>query len=211
MRVIAKDGAIAGLQLVPDEVRPIGGYYTPALLASIAERYKFTKLPTIQEARTSGAVFHDGQYADEHREIYISQLGIYNDAIAVTTTDTADSELVLTSLFALLQDKFKFRTPTTTPVRKYQSDLVVEFANDPADKFGLLTPLMEFLERSMGTKGPVRFGHIAFSSEAGPVPTFLVERRLGVPWSAKRYFCKAHLPTNIHIETLELLDKLMAS
>src|SRR3989337_2459774 len=129
MRVIAKDGAIAGLQLVPDEVRPIGGYYTPALLASIAERYKFTKLPTIQEARTSGAVFHDGQYADEHREIYISLLGIYNEAIAVTTTDTADSELVLTSLFALLQDKFKFRTPTSTPVRKYQSDLVVEFAN----------------------------------------------------------------------------------
>lgn len=212
MKVISRDGAIGGIQFLADEVKPLGGYYIPALVRGITERYGFTKAPTYEEARTSGATFYDGRHTDGKREIAIGRLAIFVDAIVATTTDTDDSELVVHDLFAWLQKTFKFRKPITAPVQVFQSDLIVEFKNDPSSKFGALAPLMQFLQKGMektaSLRKPVQFSRIAFAAD-GHTHEFLVERRAGTPWTLNRYYCKAHLPTSTHVRALELLDELI--
>lgn len=215
MKLISKDAAIAAISFSPDEVKPLSGYYVPALLAAIAERYQLAVSPSVKEATEVGAKFKQGRLVKDDRAIAITDLGVFNDALSATTTDTADSEAVIHDLFAWLKQTFHYRDPVTKPNYLFQSDLIVEFANDPADKFGSLAPLFEFLQEVMGTtmgvKNPVQFSRIAFGAEPGPVPEFVIERRAGAAWSSKRYFCKAHMPTDAHIRALELLDGILAS
>lgn len=208
MKLIAKDAAIAGIQVVPDEVKPLVGYYIPVLVRAVAERYKFSKAPTPDEVRTTGAKFFDGRYVDGTREINISQLGVFNDAMAATTTDTSDSEIVVRDLFTWLQQTFKFRPPVTTPNRFYQSDLIVEFDNNPEDSFRSFAPFVEFLQGLTGKNH--QFNRLSFGVDplSALAPEFIVERRAGMPWTSNRYFSKAHIPTDAHIEALEKLDKL---
>lgn len=214
MKVISKDAAIAAITFIPDEVKPLSGYYVPALLAAIAERYQLALSPSVKEATEAGAKFKQGRFVKHGKEIAIADLAIFNDALSATTTDTADSEVVIHDLFAWLKQIFNYRDPVTKPNYLFQSDLVVEFANDPAEKFGSLAPLFELLQKVMGTtmelRNPIQFSRIAFGAEPGPAPEFLVERRAGAAWTSKRYFCKAHMPTDSHIRALELLDTILA-
>ena len=202
------------MSIVSDEVKPIGGYHLPGLLAAIVERYELTKFPSLEEAKAGGAKFQNGRFAA--RKINIAELSIFNDALNVTTTDTSDSEIVLSDLFKWLKERFGFREPTTKPVRMFQSDLIVEFENDTSRALSLFSPLIEFVQKETesinGLKKPVQFSRLDFGGDPkilGPHTTFLIERRAGIPWESNRYFCKANMSTNAHIKALELLDKLL--
>jgi hypothetical protein len=217
VKVISKDAAIAAISIVPDELKPLGGYYLGGIIAAVTQRYQFAKSPTVQDAIAEGARFQQGRFIRGEKQIAITELGLYNDALAVTTTDTKDSQLVLSDLFGWLQETFKFREPITKPVPAFQSDLVVEFEHDPSDAFASFKPLVQFLQQQRENLGhqkkPIAFNRLAFGADAllpGPNADFLIERRVGVPWEMGRYFAKAHLQTDAHIEALELLEKLLA-
>lgn len=217
MKIISKDGAIAALSFIADEVKPLGGYYVPGLLAAMQERYQFGKTPTHEEATTVGARFQNGHFSMGKRDIALAEVAIYREAIAVTTTDTKDSEIVLTELIEWLIATFKFRQPSTPPVRAYQSDLIVEFDNNPEKAFDHFQKLSTLLQNFRGKLGhqakPVQFNRFALGCDPilpGPNADFIVERRAGILWEQGRYFSKAHLPTDAHIEALELFDKLLA-
>jgi hypothetical protein len=216
VKVVSKDGATAALTFIPDEVKPLGGYYLLGVIAAIAQRYGFGKSPTYQEVTTSGARFHHGHLVVGQRDIAINELGFYNDAVGVTTTDTKDSEVVLKDLVAWLKATYKFRDPTTPFARAYQSDLVVEFDNDPSDALRAFDPLIKFLGQQREKLGQnekvIGFHRLAFGADPmvpGPNADFLVERRSNMPWEGGRYFSKAHLPTDVHIEALKLFDDLL--
>jgi hypothetical protein len=213
MKLINKDAALAAISFIPDEVRPMKGYYLYGLVRAIAERYAFSTVPTVKEAGEAGARYKFGRLVKDGREIPILEMGVFNDTFTATTHDTLDAEHVVHDLFAWLKQAFQFRDPVNKFRYLFQSDLIVEFDNDPADQFVVLAPLFDFLQKAadktMGAKSLMQFKAISFGVEAGLVPHFQVERRVGSPWSSKRYFCKAHLPTDTHIRALELLDELM--
>ncbi len=218
MKLVSKDAAIAAIRVVPDEVKPLSGYHIPALLRGVAERYELAKSPSVEETNTTGAKFQHGRLIAKKREISISELGIYNDAIAATTTDTSDSEVVVDDLYGWLKEHFGFREPTTKPVRAFQSDLIAELDNDPDKAFKSFAPLIRLLQKEAesinGINKQVQFGRIDFGSDpsiSGPTALFVVERRGGVPWISNRYFCKAYMRTEAHIRALELLDELLGS
>jgi hypothetical protein len=216
MKVITYEGGIAALQFVTDEVRPPNGYYLPAVLESIAKRYEIAKSPTVQEAVAGGARFQIGRLTSRNIEISIVELGIYNDAVSVTTQNTADSEVVLHDVVHFLIKHHSFREPITKPLPAFQSDVIVEFENDPEDAFEDLEPLRKFLQDQRKKLHhpfkPVQFNRFAFGADPllpGPNADFLIERRAKVLWDTKRYFSKAHLPTDAHIKALEMFDKLL--
>lgn len=217
MKVVSQDGGIASLAYIPDEVKPLKGFHIPTMLSAIAERYQLAKSPSVDDARTAGARFNIGRFSRADREVNITELGVFNDALAVTTTDTDDAEFVLNDLFAWLKGTFHLREPTTPPIRFYQSDLVVKFNNDPSAAFGGLSEFISLIQAQMipsnaRTKKPVQFNYIAFGADpvgAGVSPEFTVARRLGVPWDLGMYFSKAHMTTQNHIRALELLDALL--
>lgn len=219
MKLISKDAAIAAIRFIPDEVKPLSGYYVPTLTRAIAVRYNLAKVPPLDEAVREGAKFQTGHFLIDSREIQITELGIFGNTLAATTYDTADSELIVNDLFVWLKEKHGFRDPATKPVRVFQSDLIVEFDNDPEHAMRLFAPLVEFLQaegsslNSSYEKAKVQFSRLGFGSDPlspGIPSEFVVERRAETPWNLKRYFSKANLPTNMHIKALELLDELLA-
>lgn len=214
MKLISKNGAIAAIQVIPDEVMPLSGYDLPSLVSAVAERYKFAKSPTIEETNKTGAKFRNGRLIA--RKISINELAIHNNLISATTTDTSDSEAVVNDLYAWLKEKFGFREPTTKPLRAFQSDLIVEFENGTDKALAAMAPLIDFLQKEHesinGLGKQIQFNRIDFGSDPlvqGPNAVFLIERRAGSAYETNRYFCKAYLPTNAHIRALKLLDKLL--
>lgn len=214
MKLIAKSGGVAAISLIGDEVKPLNGYRVQTLIEAVAARYKFAKIPTVEETNASGAKFGGGSFASKN--ITITELGLFNDAIHVTTTDTADSEVVRLDLFEWLVKQFHFREPTTKPKRAYQSDLIVEFENPPGEAFNLFEPLMQFIQKEVashnGDKREIEFSRLDLGSDpmvSGANAQFIVERRAGVFWKSNRFFCKAYMPTAAHIKALGLMDKLL--
>lgn len=219
MKLVSKDAALAMLLIEPDEVRPMNGLYLPELFRQIGERYELQQRPTVEDARKTGAKFGAGRFISADKEIYISELGVFNDGFSVTTTDTEDAELVLNDLFAWLRQSFRFREPLTKAVRVFQSDLIVDFDNDPMLAVKTLAPVIALIQQEIeaisGSKMPLLLNRLGFACDPSLFPgvttEFGFERRAGAPWSANRYFCKAHIRTAAHIRALELLDASVAA
>lgn len=214
MKLISKDAGLAAIGIVIDEAKPLSGYSLPAMLQAVTTRYEMAKSPTIQETTATGAKFQNGRLASKN--IVITELSIHNNSIAATTTDTKDSEIVVNDLLGFMRKEFGFREFTTKPVRVFQSDLIVEFDNDPDKALSLFAPLRELLQKEAesvnGLKKPIQFNRIDFGSDpilTGPNAVFLIERRAGIPYSENRYFCKAYMQTDAHLRALELMDKLL--
>ena len=214
MKIISKEGATATHTMVADEIKPLNGYYLPELLRAIGERYALQTIPSLDDVAKTGAKFQTGQFKIGSKEINITSLGVFNDGFNAVTQDTEDSEALITDLFSWLKDKHGFREPTKKVFRTFRSDLVVEFDNDPSAKLELFKPLRELLQSEMDAVNtnvttPFQFYRFAFAYEAAAdVTEFVIERRVGTSWNAKRYFCKAHITSSAHIKALELLEKL---
>lgn len=215
MKLISKEAAIAAITIIPDEVKPLNGWNIPELLRTITERYEFAKSPSVQETQATGAKFQNGRLVAKN--INIAELNVFNNGIGAKTTDTNDSEVVIKDLYRFLKKRFDFREPSTKPVRVFQSELIVEFKNNPDHTLKAFGPLISLLQREAeaisGIKKQIQLNRIDFASDAivpGPNVVFLIERRAGVPYASNRYFCRAYMPTDAHIRALELLDKLLA-
>lgn len=218
MKLVSKDAAMATLTVVADEIRPLNGYYLPELFHLISKRYALTKVPSVDDAAKTGAKFQTGRVVAGTKEINIAELSIFSDGFNAVTTDTVDSDFVIDDLFGWLKQSLGFREPATKPIRTYQSDLVVDFDNDPSQAFRLFTPLMKLiqqeLESATGFPADVQFNRFGLGSDpklTRVATEFVFERRVGAPWTSKRYFCKAHMPTSAHIRALEQLDALFGS
>lgn len=217
MKLVTKDVARVQWIIDPDEVRPLRGLYLPELFQQVSERYELAQRPTLEEAAKSGARFSPGRFVSD-KEIIIRELAIFDDGFSVTTSDTSDSELVLNDLFQWLRQAFEFRDPLTKNVRVFQSDLVVDFDNDPLEAFKRFSPVLALVQEEMesirGSKMPLLFNRLGFACDAekfpGATTEFGFERRQGAPWTSNRYFCRAHIRSAAHIRALELLDSLLA-
>jgi hypothetical protein len=214
MKLISKEAAIAAMTLISDEVKPLNGWNIPELLRALTERYEFAKSPSVQETVTTGAIFQYGRLVDKN--INIAELSVLGTGISAKTVDTNDSEVILKDLYGFLKKTFGFREPTTQPVRAFQSELVVEFDNNPDRTIKAFAPLTAFLQKEIeatsGIKKQLQFHRLDFASdpmEPAPINAlFLIERRAGVPYASNRYFCRAYMSTDAHIRSLELLDKI---
>lgn len=217
MKVVAHDAAIATMVFVADEVRPLKGYHLPALLYAVGQRYKASKVPSLEEARTAAAKFENALFEVDGRQIAILAFSLHSDGLSVTTSVTDDAEIVLNDLFTWLKSEFGLRDPVTPAMCLYQSDLVIKFDNDPEGAIGPLTSFLSFIQEQMtpadapATK-QVQFGGMYFGADPigiGATPQFSIARRINTPWRLGLYFSKAHMKTSSHVQALEMLDSLL--
>ena len=216
MRLVSKEGGIATRTVVPDEVKPLQGLHLVSLFQKVVERYGLAVQPTLEETRETGARFRTGRLVKDGKEIPITELAIFNDGFSVTTTDTSDSELVLDDLLPWLRNTFGFRDAVSKVKRAYQSDVVVDFDHNMEAALAPILSLKENLQREFeavsGIKRTFYFDFLGFIAEdvpPTPMREFMIQRRIGAPLDAKRYFSKAHLPTAAHLKILEKLDSLL--
>ena len=205
-----------------EEIRPVRGTSTAETFTAIRERYDFLRAPDlskpISELDQQGYQFLDGKFADRNGNIVIEEFTIYNDGISVSSyvTDTAESFFL--DFMAWAREEFQVRPFSHEPKRIYRSQLTVHFAKPLANILkgfdGFFNLLSAALETYTGTSSPVdlvRFGvgvDEAKSEGVGYAP-FSVERRIQIPFEEEWYFSDAPLPSNVHVELLEELERRM--
>ena len=211
MKLVSKGAAQFTLTFLPDEVRPHEGLYLPDVIDAIASRYHVVNKPEIAKLGNEGAKFQNARYTSADRTINILEVSLFSDGLSATTTDTKDSELVLSDLFAWIKVEFGFRDPRISATPSYQSDLVVSFDFEPGRTFERLSKFIFALNATSPV--PMDLSGFAFASDpATPAKAlFTLERRLNTPWSAGLYYSRASMQTEAHIQALEELDRVFAA
>lgn len=206
----------------PEEIRPTKGIYVPELVRLVGERYGFAVLPIVAEMIKPGATanFRQGRLVSADRTINILELGIHNDAIAVTTDlNTNDADFVLQDVWAWAKHALGLREPTTQRLKLYESHFVVEFGSSIDDALTIFENVRAELHGALrnvyNQELPVNFNRITFSvdpiiqveAQLQLVRTELwIERKTGTPYTQNRYFSACGLPTNIHAQLLERFE-----
>lgn len=208
------------LQNIPmDEIRPLSGYNYPGIINAVAARYGFINIPNnINEAIEKGMVFSNGTLLTHKGAIQINQMGIYNDGLLVTTSNTEDSDSLTDDLLQWGSQEFGLRPILTHLPRVYSSQVVVDFdisIDVFVNKFNAMGALISSAIRQGG--GNEVDLHVArLTVMADPLTvrfpnqsTFYIEPRVGLPLTAQRYVSAAPLTTSAHLELLAAIEKLL--
>lgn len=216
MKIISIEGGRAAQSFVPDEISPPAGLYLPELIRLVSDRYGFASQPSVESATKQGAKFGQGRLIAGSKKINITELGIYNDAAHADTKNTTDSDFVLEDIINWARQTFTFREPLTVISRKYESAIVVEFEK----KIGGALRAFENIGRSVagalreayGVNANIDIARIAFASDITPSyelhrSDFLLERRIGRPYSENRFYSVAPVRTEVHLNLLETFER----
>jgi len=216
MKIELFDRGMVSVTLVPDEVRPARGLHLPQFFEAIGQRYSAGHVPTIEEADKSGARFRECRISIGGRQYAIAELAVFNDGMRVAVRGpTDDAQIVVDDLAAWLKSEFHYRDPATPPFVRYQSDIVVRLDGELRSAMAALSPLMTLIQSQgrtrEGTQPSVEsYGFSLSADVGGDEPLFAIERRIGAPWSSRLYYSRALMVTTAHVETLRLLDDLLA-
>jgi hypothetical protein len=212
MKLISTELGRVNQLYVPDEIRPLSGLNVPEFTRLIQERYGFAKAPSLQETRDTGAKFQAGRLKSGTKTINITELAVFNDGIIVNSFHTDDAEFVLEDIFDWAKNMFSFRDPDTPKPRTFESNIIIEFDRsiDPALLVfnGVRAKIARVVEDTYETKVPIGYHRIDLSGPMKPQleigrPSFVIERRLGYPFEANRFFSAASFRTERHLELLQ--------
>lgn len=215
MKIIINEAGRAHQTLIADEVRPFGGYYPAEVIRLISDRYGFSQTPSIEDAKTMGAVFKDGRLVFGNRKINIQEIGYLRDGFYATAEDTKTADLIVDDLITWAEQAIGLRRSITNIPRKYDNAVVVEFEADIEERLCVFNELIrsfnEVLSSMYNKPISTSFYRIDFAFDPTEVnlainTRFTIERRLGSPFSSNRYHCIAPIKTEIHIEMLEKLE-----
>lgn len=216
MNVISAEHGQSLQLFVAEEVRPPSGLYLPDLIRKISERYAFAIGPTNYEIiMKEGAKYKEGRFVTEGRTIAIKDLGFFVDGVLVVALNTDDSDLVLNDLIVWASQNFGFREPRTKLPRRFVSSVIVEFEAELGRALLAFDELQEGFASSVkekyGVDPEINASRIALAADPTKLPAgttfeFMIERRVGRPFSENRYFSSATLPTTSHLDLLAAFE-----
>jgi hypothetical protein len=190
----------------------------------IKDKYHFEIAPNPQQIPTAGvpaAVFQYGKLKKGTREITIEQLNIsYIDVRAtsigaLTKTSTEDGSLFLDHLLEWAHRQFGIDTTAISPTF-FHSQYEVVFEIPISKAFGKLEGLVKETSERLAEYGfgDHRFEIANFSmytdtlNKQPPLPTpFVIERRVGAPYSENKFFSQAPLKSADHERVLRHFEK----
>jgi hypothetical protein len=204
------------------DLNPKGKSIFPGIFDWLKETYQFEKIPkSIEDRDTHGGwAFSQGEFQVKE-EIFIDvDLGIYNDGLVATThSSTNDTEVFLMNVLDLACKEYSLAFHPSMVRRKiYLSEINVECDGSLSK---ISQPLNEFstkVSSALKFDGEPRFQltGIVFGVETTALPVskqlfsgFQFERKVGAPFSENRFYSKAPLPTHIHLQLIEQLEKLI--
>lgn len=220
MEVIAIRTARVIVHLPTEEINPFGKAVYPDLTRALVERYGFMAFPqTLGDYdEEKGIVFGMGRWKD----ISIDRLSLFGNGIAVDTrSSTKDSEEIINEGLLWMVERFGLTFKPEMMNRKgYLSELVVHcdkplnalnprlaaFANTLTDQLHKVA--YQSLPLVFETTG-IALGFDSLNTKFTFSP-FRYERLVDVPLSENKFYAGAPLPTNTHIELLELFEGLFS-
>jgi hypothetical protein len=169
------------------------------------------------EVTKNGIKFENGSFDLNGKISNISEFTIYTDGVVITSPTTEQSEIFWDDISSWMITENGFRSFAEIPVRRFVSQLVVDF-NKPLER--LIKPFQELAQIISERLGPIyeqkiplgfsridlEYDKISDKSSV-IVPKFIIERRQNVPFNKERYYCSAPVRTNEHIAILEKIER----
>lgn len=192
------------------DLDPRGKLFAPDFIRTVAERYKFQRLPKPEEREKEGIIFEEGKFGGK----VIVKLTIYDAMIKLETrSNTADSKQLIEEMLAWGAAKFDLHySPGSIKRFAYISDLT--FHSDVPLLDAACQPLIDLAARTSAAlsemwQEPVQYypsnlavGHDPMARKNGIAP-FSIAHRVEARYSENKYFSEAPLPTDTHIAFLE--------
>jgi hypothetical protein len=207
-----------------DEVIPMGGVFLPDVIEKISKHYSFQGTPVLnrppREVFSEGMKFEMGKLALEDRDIPIQQLTFFNDAILVNAFTSADARVILNDVFSWGQSAFGLRPLPEGRQRLYGSQFVAKLhglGDFVRNHQGILAAIQNQMKRVYDIEDSLYARTLQFDYDRQllpkvfePLPAFVIELKANMPYSEDAYFCQMPLPTEQHVELLQLLETMVS-
>jgi hypothetical protein len=199
------------------------GVYDYSIIRPMIDKYKFIKVPTKVEEfdLTKGCVFGDGSFQKDSQHNIGFDLTLFNDGLVVDTrSSTEDSDAFLNDFLTWIAAEFGM-VPYQEVLRHkmYLSELWVQ-----TDKpLNALNPKLEkFAKRINSLISGHAHQSTAFETSGikfwtdptditNPPGPFMFERAEKTSFNENRYYSVAPLQTDVHLEMLEELERIISS
>lgn len=198
------------------------GYNLLSIIPAIIEKYKFQSFPTKWEELdlTKGVKYLGGTFQKDSRHDISVELNIYSNGLfADTRSSTEDSDAFLDELLTWITAEFDLvpyqeilNSKVYISELNMQTDSHLNALNPKLTAFAnRLTSLIEGHENH-----PIAYETVGIYLWTNPIITnppggFRFERVEGAPFNENRYYSAAPLQTNLHLEMLEELEKILTN
>jgi hypothetical protein len=195
------------------DLNPKGKVFLPDLIKAIADRYKFQRLPKMEEREKEGLIFEEGKIGNK----VIKKLTIYDALIVLeTTSNTSDSKQLIEELLLWGAAKFDLN---------YQANAVTSFGYVSCVTFYSEVPILDVspgLRKLADATGKavsemrkeelhyetinIAIGHDPMVRK-NPIASFIITRRAETKFSENKYYSEAPLPTDLHVQLLQQYER----
>jgi hypothetical protein len=224
LKIISFDSARVTWLFPLEEFAPAANSNAGVMVARIAERYKFAKIPTIttrEDMANNGLVFGMGHFQFDGGAVGISDFVVYNDGIVAISQKTEWADAFLEDIFNWVKESFGFRDPSRMGRKLFISTIVVDFEYPLSGLISGYEAISDIITARtvtiMPSRKPMQFSRVDFeidrkTLDSGQValPKFILERRPNVGFEQERWFSSAPMHTAAHIEALSEIEKLAA-
>jgi hypothetical protein len=221
MNIISYDHAKVTVLFPFEEVAPLGATSGIPIVSKIVDRYNFRKGPDINQSQAeiakNGLKFENATAIIHDINVNIIEFVVFSDGVVITSPTTEQSELFWDDVSSWMITENGFRNFTEIPIRRFVSQLVVEF-NKPLERlvgpFEAMSKIIsDRLSPIYDQEVPLGFSRLDLEYDKSSfrssiiVPKFIIERRQGVPFNKERYYCSAPIRTKDHIAILETIER----
>ena len=204
-----------------NDLNPRGLNLTSTFYPALLERYQFTAYPSVKELLASNkenpVEFSGGQFINSKGESVAVRVTEFDEAVVVDTrSSTEDSEAFLKEMLEWsTQYGLSFR-PDMVLSKSYLSEVIVRC--DASVVVALLPELQTLADKVSAfvasPDGPMPYEPAGFSiapntsASSKPAP-FIFERAGGASFKENRYFSRAPLHTDDHLQLLDELERIL--
>jgi hypothetical protein len=226
LKVIANHVGRVVILKPTDEITPSGGIAPNDIRSLIAERYGFTYVTSqsapLEQIQKEGFKFQMGKLHISNQTFVIEELSIFNDGIVVSAKTTDAAEAFVSNLIQWAKDSHGFRIDETFWQKKlFLSEMTVQFDRQISGIIANFDQVSKVIGGVYGStydlSTPFNVATLLFDYDrasvpplAGTVSAFKIERRIGEPFSANKFYCTAALRTQDHVTALEAFEQLIA-
>jgi hypothetical protein len=202
------------------DLNPKGKNIFPELVDWLKDNYHFSESPDPtskpKPEDNQGIVFKNGEF-QAREEVFVKvDLTLFSDGlVANSSSSTEDTEKFLQSVMAEVVADFSLTFDPSMIRRKlFLSELNVRLDYPLQNLNPKLAPLAKRITETTGyAASPFELGGLSFWTDSTfavtKTPPFMIERKVNAPFSENRFYTKAPVQTQEHIDLLEELEGLL--
>lgn len=201
-----------------DEVRAPTGTPIVHFIRRFVERFEFAQAPTGLPGPNDGYKLQEGRFVIGDRSIAIKEMTIFSDGISIELYSSTEDNLRLLDVVIQMGDEMGLRKPITPPIFLFQSMIVVDFPHSINKLAANFESVSKLINEKIGIEGEHQLRVIEFNIDPSTLPrrivpfsptTFRLERRVGVDYTANRFFSFANTHTENHLHILGQIEPLL--